>query len=259
MESNPVTLMVVLFVGLAIGYFSAFLLRALANDDPAARKGNVLLSRNKENYLIVEMEGKAIPSVKDLDDEQYVRLKNMASDLNKWLGQPVSAAGPSQAVNAPVAVPSFSLPSPILFTASGAGQPPASPAAPAKASTPVSTPLPTPALLSPAAPPDAGAAEKPLKFSMNPMDMIQTVTDRGGKPKAAAAISIIAQVDAILQARILGTPFEKSGIRLIEKPDHTMEIEVGLNKYDGIDAVPSADIRSLIRSCVNEWTSLSNK
>lgn len=262
MQSNPTTYLIVLFVGMAIGYFFAFLVRALADDNPAARKGNVLLTRNKENYLVVEMEGKAIPAAQDLDDEQYVRVKNMALDLDKWLGQPVSADIAPRAVDIPAAPLPFSLPSPILFTSSGVGQPPANPPAsvssaamPANVSAPVSTPRP----IAPVVPQEAAGAERPLKFSMNPMDMIQTVTERPSKAKPVAPTSIIAQVDAILQTRVLGTPFEKSGIRLIEKPDHTMEIEVGLNKYDGIDAIPSADIRDLIRSCVNEWTALSSK
>jgi hypothetical protein len=92
---------------------------------------------------------------------------------------------------------------------------------------------------------------------MNPVKIAQSVRDNWDKPKAIPPTpkSIIAEVDVILQERMLGTPFEKRGIRLLEKPDHTMLIEVGLNKYDGLDAVPSEDIRDLIRACVHEWMS----
>jgi hypothetical protein len=48
-------------------------------------------------------------------------------------------------------------------------------------------------------------------------------------------------------------------IALTESPDHTMLVVVGLNKYDGIDAVPEEEIQSLIRQAVAEWSSRAAK
>lgn len=65
--------------------------------------------------------------------------------------------------------------------------------------------------------------------------------------------SIVAQIDQILQAKIEGTDLEERGIRLVEGTDQRMIIEIGLNKYTEIDAVPDEQVRQLIRISVADW------
>lgn len=68
-------------------------------------------------------------------------------------------------------------------------------------------------------------------------------------------LSIVAQIDEILQAKLEGIHLDDQGIRLVEGPDQGMVIEVGLNRYTEIDAVPDERVRQLIRLSVVEWES----
>ena len=68
-------------------------------------------------------------------------------------------------------------------------------------------------------------------------------------------LSILAQVDEILQSKLEGIHLDDQGIRLVEGPDQGMVIEVGLNRYTEIDAVPDERVRQLIRLSVAEWES----
>ncbi|MFH1633598.1 MAG: hypothetical protein ABIG63_06255 [Chloroflexota bacterium] len=65
--------------------------------------------------------------------------------------------------------------------------------------------------------------------------------------------SIVAQIDAILQAQLKTSPIEEKAIRLMELPGKGMVVMVGLNQYEEIDDVPDESIRALIRSAVAEW------
>ena len=65
--------------------------------------------------------------------------------------------------------------------------------------------------------------------------------------------SIVSQIDQILQAKLEETNFEDRGIRLVEGPKQGMVIEIGLDKYTEIEAVPDEQIRQLIRLSVADW------
>lgn len=66
-------------------------------------------------------------------------------------------------------------------------------------------------------------------------------------------LSIVVQIDEILQAKLEGIHLDDQGIRLVEGQDQDMVIEVGLNRYTEIDAVPDERIRQLIRLSVADW------
>jgi hypothetical protein len=65
--------------------------------------------------------------------------------------------------------------------------------------------------------------------------------------------SITAQIDEILQEMLKESDRENQAIRLVEDPGGGVIVMVGLEHYDGVDAVPDPEIRSLIRSAVAEW------
>ena len=65
--------------------------------------------------------------------------------------------------------------------------------------------------------------------------------------------SIVSQIDTILQDKMEGTHLEDRGVRLVEGPDQGMVIEIGLDKYTEIEAIPDEQIRNLIRLSVAEW------
>jgi len=64
---------------------------------------------------------------------------------------------------------------------------------------------------------------------------------------------IVSQINRILQVRLPGTPMAKRGIRIQESESGGVQVFVGLKVYDGLEAVPDPEIRSLIREAVEEW------
>lgn len=81
-------------------------------------------------------------------------------------------------------------------------------------------------------------------FKITPPPGLQKPT---GNPK-----SIVEQIDEIFQSKLPGTPFENTKIELKESVNG-MTILVESYKYEGIDAVPDANIRALIKESAREW------
>jgi len=70
---------------------------------------------------------------------------------------------------------------------------------------------------------------------------------------AAAPLSIAAQIDAILQARLASTPLAGRGICLEELPGQGMVVMVGDEKYTDLTLVPDQQVRAAIADAVAEW------
>lgn len=98
------------------------------------------------------------------------------------------------------------------------------------------------------------ASETPKGTSLNPLKVFGDAMKPLKKPEMDEdEQSIVSQIDKILQAKLAGTTLEERGIHLVEGPDQGMQIEIGLDKYTEIEAVPDDQIRQLIRLSVAEW------
>ena len=90
--------------------------------------------------------------------------------------------------------------------------------------------------------------------SLNPLKIFGDVLQPQKKTEADELDqSIVSQIDQILQTKLEGTNLEDRGIRLVEGPDQGMVIEIGLDNYTEIDAVPDTQVRQLIRLSVADW------
>jgi hypothetical protein len=78
----------------------------------------------------------------------------------------------------------------------------------------------------------------------------ETPTKRAAPPRPA---SMVEQINAILEKRLQERPELSRGIRLAEGPGGAIKVYVGIDSYNGIDDVPGAEIRELIREAVAEW------
>ena len=67
------------------------------------------------------------------------------------------------------------------------------------------------------------------------------------------ALTMIEQIDALLQRLIPVSPIAGKSVRITEDPFKGVIVWVGMDKYEGIDEVPDKDIRIVIRAAVSEW------
>ena len=70
---------------------------------------------------------------------------------------------------------------------------------------------------------------------------------------SAAPLSMVAQIDAILQARLSNTSLVDRGIRLQDSPEGSVIVYVGLERYQTIDDVTDGEVKAAIRAAVAEW------
>lgn len=106
----------------------------------------------------------------------------------------------------------------------------------------------TPPLSRPVRTPLAGASVSQPKPSRLATVLIPPLKEAPPPPT-----SMVAQIDAILQTNLFGTPLENRGIRLNESIQGGVIVIVGTQKYESISDVPEAEILAAIRAAVAEW------
>jgi len=65
--------------------------------------------------------------------------------------------------------------------------------------------------------------------------------------------SMVAQINAILQLRIANTSLAAQGVTLLESPSGGVNVYIGIKKYEGVEDVPSEEIKAAIRYAIAEW------
>ncbi|MBI4762126.1 MAG: hypothetical protein ACOYYF_11230 [Chloroflexota bacterium] len=108
---------------------------------------------------------------------------------------------------------------------------------------------PPPAPPQPVAPPPASAPPPP---SPQPSRPAPAPLKKAAEPEPAPT-SIVGQVNAILQARIAGTPLASPGIILMESATGGVLVYVGIDKYESVDEVPDEAVKAAIRAAIVEW------
>lgn len=66
-------------------------------------------------------------------------------------------------------------------------------------------------------------------------------------------MSIVEQVDEVLQELLESSLLKGRNIRLTEMPNKGVTVWVGNEYYDGINAVPDEDVKQIIRQAVKKW------
>jgi hypothetical protein len=174
-----------------------------------------------ERDVYPEIEGQVYNLVDDLTDDQWKRLYQATEDLRYWMKGYLHMAEPA---------------------ASG-------PAAPSVSASMEGTDI---SKKSNSTNNKLRSSTKPTPPSLNPVTVLARAVASDVNVDVSQP-SIAAQVDEILQEKLDESPLKSRGIRLMELPNRGMVVMVGMDQYDGVDAVPDPNVRDLIREAVAEW------
>ncbi len=70
-----------------------------------------------------------------------------------------------------------------------------------------------------------------------------------------AGLSIVDQIDRILQVKLEDSPLGQRGIRLRSSLGGGLLIQVGLDEYEWVEDIPEQEIQAIIREAIAEWES----
>jgi hypothetical protein len=211
-----------LLVGAAIGSLAIYLLSSRGSRQESKPEDNdvVVLARflrfKTGGKVVPEIGGRKFHSSAEMSEVQRDNFSRLLNQMQNWL-QP-EREDSSQVKARPSIVPSAGL-----------------------------------STIAPLRPVANETAEPIRPLSMNPIDALARAIQSDVPKIPSASKSIAAQIDEILQENLAGTPLEKRGISLLDHPGQGVLVRVGLEQYDGIDAVPDPEIRELIRSAAAEW------
>ncbi len=110
----------------------------------------------------------------------------------------------------------------------------------------------TPIASSPSAAP-LHASTEPVSVQLGVPQPDQPAAKKPESENKISTLSIVSQIDSVLQKRLMTSPLAKSGIRLQESTQGGVEVYVGLKKYQTIDDVPDEIIKAEIRAAISEW------
>lgn len=231
-------------IGLVVFGVGAFLGYVNMNID--ARK-KIDAAENNAQIIRTEAEKKLEEAKKlsaNVETPSVLRIKNdnvsMVVEMDgKILSAPLSAEGKKRLLEL------ISVFRP--FIDGQTQQPVAKPVVNQPLSASLTTPAPVPATVNRSAP---SAEIKPVSI-LNPGAAPKKLDPQ----KEFALLSIVQQIDSVLQKKLLNTPLEDAGIRLQETPQGDLEVFVGLQKFTSIDDVTDEKIKSVIRNAIAEWES----
>ena len=101
--------------------------------------------------------------------------------------------------------------------------------------------------------PEPAKAQAVLEPSV--AEAIQAVEEKAAeeKPEADKPKTIAGQISLIIDQLLEGNPLKDKGIRLIENSHQGVDVWIGMEKFDGIDAIPYPEVQQLIRQAVAQW------
>jgi hypothetical protein len=227
--------------------------------DPAKYTELLRLWKNKENgKMFVETSGHLLATSAPLNPSQKKRFIDLIKDLAIWIGIPPNEVAPAavEPASRPSSFPSATVPNAV--------QPPAYKPTMVAAGTPVKTdPLPAPKY---------GLSPDPVQATPPPPVPISTLGSQPivppapyavptpataskpvSEPVKKQAVSMVEQIDEILQEIIQQSVNPTRRIKLMEERNQGVIVWVDQEHFNGIDAVTDESARELIRAAAKEW------
>lgn len=270
---NLTNILVIALVCASIGYIAGLMISNMRRDsEPPKRRAADHILQDDPSYLgvarlardtingplLIEMDGRYYRTPGEMNPEMRARMEEITLELHGWLGYPLAPARAGEEMEPAMQMPVAEL-EPVEPEAVEEVEPAVVPVLTAvPAAMPVDTaeeelPPAVPAVLPPAppAPPVREPVSEPVRQA------VKTGPLPGGQaaPQPArkkAPLSIVEQIDDILQVNMAGTEYSDKGIRLFETPNRGVAVRVGLDQFQ-LDEVPDPAIRAMIRAAVSEW------
>lgn len=97
----------------------------------------------------------------------------------------------------------------------------------------------------------------PVASELPPVSVVASFSSLTGigpkKDKPAAPLSMVQQIDEVLQTRLARGPLAGRGIKLTESPDGGVMVMVGLQKFSGVGDVTDVEVQNEIRAAIADW------
>jgi hypothetical protein len=168
----------------------------------------------------LELDGVRIEDINAINSEQRQRLVNIIVQMRPWLDGTTPTQTAAPVIAAPPPTPELPPTKPLNAL------PPAQPA--------------------------PAASKAPLKI--DPLRGFRCLLNNDIKaPGEQKNLSIVAMIDEVLQAKLVGTSLMNRAIRLEDSPQGEVIVCVDAQRYMGVDAVPESEIRDIIKAAIAEW------
>ena len=102
---------------------------------------------------------------------------------------------------------------------------------------------------------ESTGTSRPPESSPVESSPIQLLDEEIPQKKKVKLLSVIQEIDKILQEKLENSPLGNKGIQLMENQHQEIRIWVGLQSYDAVEDVPDPEVRALILEAVEEWES----
>jgi len=79
------------------------------------------------------------------------------------------------------------------------------------------------------------------------------VADEDEGDSKTKILSVVEEVNEILQRKLTGSAIAGKGIHLMENHNKEIRFWVGLNSYDDVEDIPDPEVRQIIDAAVKEW------
>ena len=192
--------------------------RGFAAANPSQDDPGLLRLKKVNGRHTLELDGVLVPAELTLDMRK--RLMELITVFRLWLEPGQTSQSTSQPVT-PARVSTPPAPDPIREAVYGVPQP-----------VPVREATSRPTLTSPQ------PAAQPKKPEPD---------------KNITSLSIVQQIDTVLQEHLATSHLAGRGVRLQESIQGGVEVYVGSQKFETVDDVPDAEIKTAIRSAIAEW------
>jgi hypothetical protein len=254
LSNIPLTIFIVCAIIFIIGIFVGIVIILIfqsakgheSSKEPVVEQLREILSLARDttsNKLVLKVQDKTYPDASSLPQDWYEGILRLAREWNTWLGlgvqrmesqptpivsRPVESSPPNQSTQVPTIVDEvIPLPPPVQIPAPVTQLP---------------VQIDSPPLIQPNKQPSV-TITPPVKKS-NPKDKGQS---------AKPTLSIVEQIDEILQGILARNPVPGLTLRLSEDPREGVIVWVNSTRCVGIDAVNDPRAKEILRDAVQAW------